>query len=157
MDEHIEVLRTLWSDEKPEFKGRFTRFSGIQSRPLPVQRPHPPIHIGGMSAAAHRRAVSQGNGWYGFFQDLEATRLALAGLEDAAKKNERPAALGKLEISITPPGPVDPDTAKRFEDLGVDRLILMRGITDIADQGKDESRDGILAFIEETARQFDLG
>jgi hypothetical protein len=52
---------------------------------------------------------------------------------------------------------VDPDTAKRFEDLGVDRLILMRGITDIADQGKDESRDGILAFIEETARQFDLG
>ncbi|MDG2335182.1 MAG: TIGR03619 family F420-dependent LLM class oxidoreductase [Myxococcota bacterium] len=157
MDEHIEVLRTLWSEEKPEFNGRFTRFSGIQSRPLPVQRPHPPIHVGGMSTAAHGRAVAQGNGWYGFFQDLDATRAALAGLEKAAKENERPAALGKLEISITPPGPVDPDTAKRFEDLGVDRLILMRGMTDMMGKGNDESRDGVLGFIEETARQFDLG
>ncbi len=157
MDEHIEVMRTLWSQEKPEFDGRFTQFSGIQSRPLPVQRPHPPIHVGGMSPAAHRRAVAQGNGWYGFFQDLDATRLALAGLEEAAKQTERPPALGKLEISITPPGPVDPDTAKRFEDLGVDRLILRRGMTDMVGQGSDEGRDAIFAFIEETARQFDLG
>ena len=77
--------------------------------------------------------------------------------EEAAKENERPAALGKLEISITPPGPVDRDTAKRFEDLGVDRLILMRGMTDMVGLGSDESRDGVFTFIEETARQFDLG
>ncbi len=87
--EHIEVLRTLWTSEKPEFSGRFTKFAGIQSRPFPVQKPHPPIHVGGMSAPALRRAVAQGNGWYGFFQDLAATaedarRAARDGQADPA-------------------------------------------------------------------------
>ena len=45
VSEHIEVIRTLWTQEQPSFRGRFTSFSGIQSRPLPVQRPHPPIHV----------------------------------------------------------------------------------------------------------------
>ena len=157
MDEHIEVIRTLWTQEKPAFDGRFTQFSGIQSRPLPVQRPHPPIIVGGMSAAAHRRAVARGNGWYGFFQDLEATAAALGSLADAAKEVERPADLGKLEISITPPGPVDADTVKRFEDLGVARLILMRGMGDMTRPGDLAARDEVLGFIEKTAREFGLG
>jgi hypothetical protein len=113
-----------------------------------------------MSPAAHRRAVARGNGWYGFFQDLEATQGALRGLEEAAKEIERPSALGKLEISITPPGPVDADTVKRFEDLGVDRLILMRTMNDMGGSGKSSAgnaRDQVLAFIEETARTFGLG
>ncbi len=157
MDEHIDVIRTLWTEAKPEFSGRFTRFSGIQSHPLPLQRPHPPILIGGMSAAALRRAVLRGNGWYGFFQDLDATAAALRGIEEAAKENERPAALGRLEISVTPPGPVDADTVKRYEDLGVDRLVVMRGMADMAGRGgADEARDGVLAFIEETARKVGL-
>ena len=63
----------------------FTKFSGIQSRPLPAQKPHPPIHVGGMSAPALRRAVAQGDGWYGFFQDLDATAAALRNLGEAAK------------------------------------------------------------------------
>jgi len=156
MDEHIEVIRTLWTEEKPEFNGRFTRFGGIQSRPLPKQRPHPPIIVGGMSPAAHRRAVAKGNGWYGFFQDLEAATAALRGLEDAAKEIERPESLGKLEISITPPGSVDRDTVKRFEDLGVDRLILMRSMTDMTGSGEKDARDGVLNFIQETAETFGL-
>ena len=103
--EHIEAIRTLWTQDKPTFSGRFTSFSGIQSHPRPVQRPHPPILIGGMSAAAYRRAVRHGDGWYGFFQDLEATANALRGLAEAAKRVERPADLGPLEITITPPAP----------------------------------------------------
>ena len=64
--EHIEVLRALWTEDAPTFDGRFSRFAGIQSRPRPVQEPHPPIHVGGSSPAALRRAVRQGDGWYGF-------------------------------------------------------------------------------------------
>ena len=71
--EHIEVIRTLWSEDRPAFEGRFTRFSGIQSHPRPVQQPHPPIIVGGQSPPAYRRSVAQGNGWYGFFQDVDAT------------------------------------------------------------------------------------
>lgn len=153
VSEHIEVIRELWTSEKPEFSGRFTNFSGIQSRPLPVQKPHPPILVGGMSAPALRRAVRQGNGWYGFFQDLEATETALAGLREAADQVERPAALGRLEISITPPGPVDADTAKRYEDLGVDRLIVMRGFQDMAGASGE---DAVLEFLEQTSKTLHL-
>jgi probable F420-dependent oxidoreductase len=154
--EHIEVIRTLWTQEQPAFDGRFTKFSGIQSRPLPVQKPHPPIIVGGMSAPALRRAVAQGDGWYGFFQDLDATKKALEGLEEAAKRVERREGLGKLEISITPPGPVDADTARRYEDLGVDRLIVMRGFQDMANAGGDGA-DGIVSFLEEQAKTVGIG
>lgn len=149
--EHIEVLRTLWTSEQPAFDGRFTKFSGIQSRPLPVQKPHPPIHVGGMSPPALRRAVAQGNGWYGFFQDVAGTAKMIEGLRETAKRVERPASLGKLEISVTPPGPVDADTAKRFEDLGVDRLVLMRGFQDMAGKREQSAEDAVIRFLEEMA------
>jgi probable F420-dependent oxidoreductase len=151
--EHIEVMRALWTQEEPAFRGRFTSFSGIQSRPLPVQKPHPPIHVGGMSTAALGRAVAQGNGWYGFFQDLAATGGMLRQLEETAKRVERPKSLGRLEISVTPPGRVGRDEVRRFEDLGVDRLILMRGFEDMAGGG---SADAALRFLEDTARELSL-
>jgi probable F420-dependent oxidoreductase len=155
--EHIEAIRALWTQDAPSFDGEFTQFSGIQSHPQPLQRPHPPIVIGGMSPPAYRRAVSQGNGWYGFFQDLDATALAVKGLEEAAKRTERPESLGQLEISITPPGAVDLDTVKRYEDLGVERLILLRGFADLKQQVEGASKlDEALRFVSETAESLKL-
>ena len=151
--EHIEVIRTLWTHDQPAFDGRFTSFAGIQSRPLPVQKPHPPIHVGGMSPAALRRAVTQGNGWYGFHQDLDATATMLRALADMATRFERPKSLGRLQISVTPPGPVDRDTARRFEDLGVDRLIVMRGLADMASA---DNEDAVIGFVEHTVRELSL-
>ena len=91
----------------------------------PVQTPIP-IVVGGRTPPAYRRAVTQGHGWYGFGMDVEETRKSIAALGDAGKKSQRPAELGKLEISITPPGFDIPD--KRLQDsyaaAGVDRLIL---------------------------------
>ena len=156
MSEHIEAVRELWTAEKPSFDGEFTRFSGIQSRPLPIQKPHPPILVGGMSAPAQRRAVAQGDGWYGFFLDVDQTAAAIKGLEDAAKSTERREGLGRLTITITPPGPVDADTAKRYEDLGVDRLVLMRGFGDMGASGADVV-DGIVGFLEEQSKVFAAG
>lgn len=154
--EHIEVIRTMWTQEQPSFDGQFTKFSGIQSRPLPVQNPHPPILVGGMSAPALRRAVGQGDGWYGFFQDLNATEQAVKSLKEIAKSTERREGLEPLTISITPPGAVDADTAKRYEDLGVDRLIVMRGFEDMANTGGG-GPEGIISFLEDQAKEGGLG
>ncbi len=110
-----------------------------------------------MSPPALRRAVAQGNGWYGFFQDVAATKKMLDGLREVAKRVERPASLGKLEISVTPPGPVDADTAKRFEDLGVDRLVLMRGFQDMAGKREQSAGDAVIRFLEEMAKAHRLG
>jgi hypothetical protein len=83
--------------------------------------------VGGRTVLAFRRAVQQGNGWYGFALDLDGTRRALDGLRDAPARHPRPAALGNLEISITPGRGVTVDrmTCEKYAALGVHRLILM--------------------------------
>jgi probable F420-dependent oxidoreductase len=124
-DEYLEAMRALWDEPVPSFEGRFVSFSGVVQRPLPVQRPHPPIVIGGETPAALRRAVRAGNGWYGWDLDLDRTAELLAALRAEAARHQRPEHLGDLEITITPPETPDLDTARRYADLGVHRLALV--------------------------------
>ena len=126
-DEYLGAMRVLWSAAKPAYRGRFVSFGDIQAHPQPVQRPHPPVVVGGRSAPAFRRAVQYGNGWYGFGMNVDATKRALDGLRAAAGRGARPAELGELDISITPGRgvPVDRATAEDYAALGVHRLILM--------------------------------
>jgi probable F420-dependent oxidoreductase len=63
-DEYIEVLKILWTQEKPTFAGRYIKFSGINFLPKPVQNPHPPIWVGGNSRISINRALSLGDGWH---------------------------------------------------------------------------------------------
>jgi probable F420-dependent oxidoreductase len=124
-DEYIEVIRSLWTQTKPEFEGRFASFRGIDAQPRPIQRPHPPIVSGGNSTRALRRAVRAANGWYGFALDPDATRRCLEDLRRTAEEVERPAELGELEITVTPPGALDRDAVARYRDLGVHRLVAL--------------------------------
>ena len=63
-DEYIDAFRLLWTEHAPRFAGRYTKFDGIVLEPKPVQRPHPPIWVGGEGPAALRRAARIGNAWY---------------------------------------------------------------------------------------------
>lgn len=63
-DEYIEAFRTLWAAERPTYAGRFVAFDRVLFAPKPVQRPHPPIWVGGETAPARRRAGRLGDGWY---------------------------------------------------------------------------------------------
>jgi len=123
-DEYLAAMRVLWDEPTPSFAGRFVSFADVIERPRPLQRPHPPIVIGGHSSAAYRRAIQAGNGWHGWDLDLEQTAQALAGLRETATRFERPAERGELEITITPRGTPDVDTARRYTDLGVHRLAI---------------------------------
>ncbi len=124
-DDYLAAMRAIWSEGKPAYAGRFVSFANVQAHPQPLQQPHPPIVVGGRTAAAYRRAVTQGNGWYGFNMDVDATAQAVTGLREAAQRHPRPAELGELEISITPRGfELDLATAERYAAAGVHRLIL---------------------------------
>jgi probable F420-dependent oxidoreductase len=123
-DEYLTVLRTLWTDPEPSFAGSFVSFDGVAQQPRPVQRPHPPIVVGGHSAATYRRVIQNGNGWYGWELDVAQTAEALAKLRAAHQKYDRPAELGDIEVSITPPSFPDPDTVRRYAEVGVHRLVL---------------------------------
>lgn len=121
-DEYVAALRALWTGT-PSFEGRFVSFVGEQA-PRPTRLPHPPIVVGGASPAALRRAVTTGNGWYGWGLSVADTAAALGRLRETAETVARPESLGELEITITPDAVPDLDTARRYADLGVHRLAV---------------------------------
>ena len=124
-DDYLAAMRAVWTQPKPSYKGPYVSFDSVQAMPRPVQAPVP-IVVGGRTAPAYRRAVTQGHGWYGFSMSVDDTQKVLAALRDTAKKQSRPAELGRLEISITPPGFDVPDraTIDAYAAAGVDRLVL---------------------------------
>jgi alkanesulfonate monooxygenase SsuD/methylene tetrahydromethanopterin reductase-like flavin-dependent oxidoreductase (luciferase family) len=63
-DEYIRAFKELWTSDDPSFEGKYCRFSNISFLPKPVQKPHPPIWVGGESHRALLRAAELGNGWY---------------------------------------------------------------------------------------------
>ena len=144
-DEYIEAIVALWTQASPEYKGEYVAFAGIQAHPQPVQKPHPPIVIGGMSPSALRRAARYGNGWYGFALDLDATRQAIEGLKAAEQRFDRDDVLGRMEITVTPAGAIDPNTAREYQELGVDRLVLLNPGRNADDQ---------VRFVEKVGREL---
>lgn len=120
-DEYLAAIQAVWTDQP--FTGNFATFEGVVQRPLPQRRP--PIIVGGHSKAAMRRAIRSADGWYGVYLTPEEASHALSDLRAATKIHDRPAHLGDLEITITPPpGPVSPETADRYAALGVHRLTI---------------------------------
>ncbi|AXB43866.1 LLM class F420-dependent oxidoreductase [Amycolatopsis albispora] len=63
LDEQLQALKLLWTEEQAEFHGKFVDFDPVFSWPKPVQRPHPPIYIGGESERALQRLAKYGDAW----------------------------------------------------------------------------------------------
>src|SRR5713101_6652782 len=68
-DEMLRVFKALWTEDNPSFTGEYFRFSDIGFAPKPVQKPHPPIWVGGDSPGAFRRVVTLGDGWHATSKD----------------------------------------------------------------------------------------
>ncbi len=63
-DEYLVALRSLWTKDAPHFEGSWVKYDGISFEPKPVQKPHPPIWVGGESGPSLRRAARFGDAWY---------------------------------------------------------------------------------------------
>ncbi len=148
MDDHIDALRAMWRGDL-DFEGRFTSWHSVEAYPRPVELHGPPIHVGGGSAATFRRAVLRADGWYGFLSTLESTGSAMDALDRGMTELDRPAHLDRIQVSVTPAEPVDRDLVRRYEDLGVDRLILVRDFRDVGGTPNPERADDVLRFIDE--------
>lgn len=142
-EEYAKAMIALWTMEKPEFRGRFFSFGGVNTAPRPAQRPHPPVVIGGHSPRLLNLTARMGQGWYGFGLDLDRTRELLGKLKEACTSVSRK--VTDLEISVTPAGEINRDSVNRYQDLGVDRLILPPPSTTEA---------GFLGLIEKTEREI---
>jgi probable F420-dependent oxidoreductase len=122
--EYIEVMRRLWEEPVSEHKGELYELAACRQYPKPVQQPHPPIHVGGESEAALRRVAQFGQGWYGFSVSPEALPERLSRLDALLADEGR--SRDEIEVSICPYllG-VDADAVRRYEEAGVDQLVLL--------------------------------
>src|SRR4030095_10339300 len=63
MQERVEAMKVIWTKSKPEYAGRFVKFPPMMTWPKPVQKPHPPVIVGGAFPFGARRALAYGDGW----------------------------------------------------------------------------------------------
>jgi probable F420-dependent oxidoreductase len=105
-DEHIRVLKTLWSDDPAKFDGRFTNFDNLALATTPHREGGPPIWVGGNTEPGMRRALRHGDGWHGMEVYPEQMPEINAELERIGAEEDRDPA--ELEISVVrgliPPG-----------------------------------------------------
>jgi len=125
MDDALRAMRALWTMKQPTHHGPSASFSNVAAYPRPIQRPMPPVVIGGESAAALRRAVTMGNGWYGFGLTVEQTKKHIGDLRRTAEQHDRPGELGNLEITVTPVGDFDRRSVEAYAAAGVNRLVVL--------------------------------
>lgn len=118
-DEYIDALRCLWREAEPCFEGRFARFDRAKSYPKPPQGTIP-IHVGGHTRTAARRAGRLGDGFF----PGRSTDEELVPLLDTMRAAAKDAGRNPEDIEVTAGGVMDLDGVRRFADLGVDRVLL---------------------------------
>jgi probable F420-dependent oxidoreductase len=143
-DEYIAVMRSLWTDEVSRFKGEFYELAPARQFPKPLQKPHPPIHVGGESNAALRRAARLCEGWYGY--NLDPTQAA----ERVTKLRSLIAEAGRkpsdVLVSVCPyQREITKDDFAAYEEAGVDQLVLYAPIRSTEDI--ERVLDPLAAFV----------
>ncbi len=122
MRESIAAMQALWTNDIAEYHGQLIDFDPTYQNPKPVQKPYPPIHVGGSFPGAVRRAVSYGNGWMPIWgRATEGFSDQLSALEHACKDAGRDRS--EIEVSVYY-APGDAEVISSLIDMGVDRLVF---------------------------------
>ena len=147
MDEYIEAIRVLWTEDKPTYKGEFVNFENAYCRPQPRQK-RLPIIIGGHSKAAARRAGRLADG---YFPAREAPAQLIEEARAAARAQGRDP--GALEITASMPG--DPELLNDYAALGVSRVLVPVTTVTGLDSGI-QNADDVLKWKDTVARYAEL-
>jgi probable F420-dependent oxidoreductase len=114
MRERIEAMKAIWTHEEAEYHGEFVSFEPIWAWPKPVQKPHPPIYIGGNGENTLRRVVRYADGWMPNRGDFLSRIPELQRLAGEA---------GRGPIPVSAYGQPMPEEIERFIKAGVERAI----------------------------------
>jgi probable F420-dependent oxidoreductase len=121
--ERVEAMKEIWTKSKAEYHGEFVNFDPMMAWPKPVQKPHPPVIVGGAFPYSARRAIRYGDGWI-----PQASRGSYAEIADMIpefRKMATEAGRDAKSIAITVWFPKrDADLMKRYQDLGVARVVF---------------------------------
>jgi probable F420-dependent oxidoreductase len=121
--EKIEAMKAIWTQQAAEYHGEFINFDAMVAEPRPVQKPHPPVIVGGAFPHGARRALRYGDGWIPLSGRAAYGELAeyLPRFRQMASEAGRD--LTDVPLSLTAV-PQDMDTLKRYADLGVSRVVF---------------------------------
>ncbi len=123
LEEQIRACKEIWTKPEPEFHGRFVNFDPMWSYPKPVQKPHPPVLLGGESGHTLQRVVDVCDGW--FPRGRAGADPVLAGMKDlaarAAKAGRDPASMSVSVFAAKP----ERENLERLAAGGVTRALLM--------------------------------
>jgi probable F420-dependent oxidoreductase len=140
MRERIEAMKQIWTKSKAEYHGDMVSFDEMMTWPKPVQKPHPPILVGGAFPQAARRAIRYGDGWCPIGGRPGSDPLA--ALEQFRRMaNEAGRDPQSLPVTLFNPTE-DADQLARYRDMGVDRVVVML---------LSEPRDKILPILDRWA------
>ena len=123
MQERVEAMKAIWTQSKPEYRGKFVAFPPMMTWPKPVQKPHPPVIVGGAFPYGARRAIAYGDGWV-----PHARRPAygeVLGMLPEFRKMATAAGRDPASIPITVFGVAeDRELIERYREAGVARLVF---------------------------------
>jgi probable F420-dependent oxidoreductase len=140
MKERIEAMKAMWTQEEPQYHGRFVNFDPIWSYPKPVQKPHPPILMGGQGVKALRGVVEYCDGWMPIPARIENLGAQVAALRRQAQEAGR----DPTSISITIFwGQANKAAVQKYEEAGAERVIFLL---------PPAPRDTVLPKIDEYAK-----
>jgi probable F420-dependent oxidoreductase len=148
-DEYLEVLRTLWTDDTSSYHGETFDLPDCEMFPKPLQQPHPPIHIGGETPAALRRAARHAQGWHTFNRSPEELATGLAELDSYLPPAGR--ARTDLRITVCPYfKPLTPEGVERYAEAGADAVAAL--LFALTPEDVEQGFDALEACREAAAR-----
>jgi probable F420-dependent oxidoreductase len=122
LEEQMQALRELWTKDEATFKGEFEQFDAVWSWPKPIQKPHPPMVLGGETDHTLKRIVKYADGWLPRAIKPERVLDGMNRLKVFAEEAGRDP--DSISVSVFAPPPKD-DVVARFRDTTVERVILM--------------------------------
>src|SRR3989441_396104 len=154
-DEYLAAMQELWTSRAPSFAGKFTRFDGLVFEPKPVQKPHPPIWVGGHSRASLRRAVQFGAAWHPINRapdELRAGCAEIARLCEARGRVAPPALTLRNDVRILRPGQSAPTSTHAGRVLAGEPAALVDQIRELAGCGVEHL---VIEFLAADGRELD--
>lgn len=144
--DYITAMRKIWGEPVASHQGEFVKFEGVLSDPKPAQGAKVPVVFGGESDPALKRVASYGDGWVGFNLTPDEAVGKLKKLDELLAANGRKRS--DVEITLSPyTKPITTDDLKRYRDLGVEEVVLVR-------LRPPRSEEELAQALEQIAREF---
>ena len=148
-NESIAIMKELWTNDEPNFEGRFFSFSDVLFSPKPLQKPHPPIWVGGTSNGALRRVARYGDGWHPNRMSPETLQTSIetlkSYLDDAGRSLDDITLSVRAELNVSTSPSSNPEepmagtpdqiiqSIEAFRSISVEEFVFQVSSTNIDD------------------------